>query len=146
WSVRDLGSRNGTRVNGREAAGPVAIRSGDRIEFGQVVLDVVSDGTPSSVRFNDATVMGSSLRLRADQILERQSRGAATGRIVQGLAEAGRLLVRPKPLPETCDELLSFVEKTVRASRYVLLLQTEPGAEPVQVAARTPGERANQPL
>ena len=146
WRVRDLGSRNGTRVNGRDVVGAVAIRSGDRIEFGQVVLDVVSDGSPSSVRFNDATVMGSSLRLRADQILERQSRGAATGRIVHVLAEAGRLLVRPKPLTETCDELLSFVEKTVHASRYVLLLQTEPGAEPVQVAARTPGGRANQPL
>jgi len=146
WRVRDLGSRNGTRVNGRDAREPLVIRSGDQIEFGQVVLDVVSDGAPSNVRFSDATVMGSSLRLRADQILERQSQSGGTARIMQVLAEAGRLLVRPKPLTETCDELLSFVEKTVRASRYVLLLQIDAGSEPVQIAARTPGGRANHPL
>ncbi|HTM58105.1 MAG TPA: SpoIIE family protein phosphatase [Candidatus Udaeobacter sp.] len=146
WRVRDLGSRNGTRVNGREAVEPIALRAGDHLEVGQVLLEVAHEATRPQVRFNDATVMGSSLRLRADQILERRSRSGGTAELVHLLADAGRLLVRPKPLTETCDELLSFVERAVRASRYVLLLQPGPDAEPVQIAARTPGGRTSQPL
>ncbi|WP_422931816.1 FHA domain-containing protein [Singulisphaera sp. PoT] len=32
--IADLGSANGTRVNGRRLTGPVSLRSGDRIEIG----------------------------------------------------------------------------------------------------------------
>jgi serine phosphatase RsbU (regulator of sigma subunit) len=145
WRVRDLGSRNGTRVNGQAAREALPIRSGDQLEIGQVLLEVTGPARPE-VRFSEATVMGSSLRLRADQILDRQSRMSSPARLVHLLADAGRLLVRPKPLTETCDELLSFVEKAVRASRYILLLQKEGEPEPVQIAARTPGGRASQPL
>ena len=146
YHVRDLGSRNGTRVNGREAVGPLPLKAGDHLEVGQVLLEVANEATRPQVRFNDATVMGSSLKLRADQILERQSKIGGTARLVHLLADAGRLLVRPKPLAETCDELLTFVERAVRASRYVLLLQRDLESEPVQIAARTPGGRASQPL
>ena len=34
WIVNDLGSTNGIKVNGRRAAGPQSIRSGDVIELG----------------------------------------------------------------------------------------------------------------
>jgi serine phosphatase RsbU (regulator of sigma subunit) len=145
--ICDLGSRNGTRVNGQEAREPVLLHSGDRVEIGQAVLRVSREDTATPVRFSDATVMGSSLKLRAEQILERQGRGSgSSARLVHLLAEAGRLLVLPKSLSETCDELLAFVEKAVRASRYILLLQKDAASEPIQIAARTRGGRANQPL
>jgi S1-C subfamily serine protease len=35
WYVQDLGSRNGTLINGRPIADPTALRDGDRIEFGR---------------------------------------------------------------------------------------------------------------
>jgi serine phosphatase RsbU (regulator of sigma subunit) len=147
WFIHDLGSRNGTRVNGQEASEPLPLRPGDRVEIGQALLQALREDVAAPVHFSDATVMGSSLKLRADQILERQSRGGGSAvRLVHLLAEAGRLLVLPKALAETCDELLAFVEKAVRASRYVLLLQKSPGAEPEQIAARAHGGRANEPL
>lgn len=146
WMIHDLGSRNGTRVNGADALRPLSIRAGDRVEVGHVLLEVSATGADPGVRFSDATVMGSSLKLRADQILDRQSQSRGSGRLVHLLADAGRLLVLPKPLAETCDELLAFVEKAVPASRYVLLLQADAGADPVQIAARTRGGRASQPL
>ena len=34
WFLRDLGSRNGTRLNGMLVAGPVEIRAGDRVSLG----------------------------------------------------------------------------------------------------------------
>ncbi|GAA4663949.1 hypothetical protein GCM10023347_14860 [Streptomyces chumphonensis] len=36
WTLRDLGSFNGTWVNGRRVTGAVAVRPGDRVRFGQV--------------------------------------------------------------------------------------------------------------
>lgn len=38
--VEDLGSRNGTYVNGERIDGPVRLRRNDRIQFGQTVCDV----------------------------------------------------------------------------------------------------------
>jgi len=38
WTVADLGSTNGVRVNGRPAAGAVALASGDRLELGTVPM------------------------------------------------------------------------------------------------------------
>jgi len=146
WTIVDRGSRNGTRVNGVEAREPLEIRPGDRIEVGHILLRVADQQVGSPVRLSDATVLGSSIRVPAGEILERRARGlGGSGRLVHLLADAGRLLVLPRPLRETCDELLHFVEQAVRASRYVLLLKNDAG-ETVQMATRTRGGPANQPL
>ncbi len=146
YYVRDLGSRNGTRVNGVEAREPLEIKSGDRLEVGHVALRVTDQDPGQVVQFSDGTILSSSLRMRADQILQRRSQGTASDQMVHLLADAGRLLVLPRPLKETCEELLQFVERAVPASRYVILLQQQVGSEPVQIAARTRAGRANQPL
>lgn len=39
--VEDLGSRNGTFVNGGQVQAPTKIRRGDRVQFGQTVAEVV---------------------------------------------------------------------------------------------------------
>ncbi|WP_175439222.1 DUF1707 and FHA domain-containing protein [Streptomyces vilmorinianum] len=36
WVLRDLGSTNGTTVNGRRVTGAVAVRAGDMVGFGQM--------------------------------------------------------------------------------------------------------------
>src|SRR5881396_2805212 len=108
-TIRDLGSRNGTRVNGIEAREPTEIRTGDRVEIGHVQLRVTSDDPGQGLRLNEASMVGTSLRLNVDQILDRRTRsGPASQQMVHLLAEAGRLLVLPRPLKETCDEILTF--------------------------------------
>jgi diguanylate cyclase (GGDEF)-like protein len=45
WRLRDLGSRNGTRLNGRLLPKePALLRAGDRIEIGQAVLTFAGEG------------------------------------------------------------------------------------------------------
>ncbi|HEV2105326.1 MAG TPA: SpoIIE family protein phosphatase [Candidatus Eisenbacteria bacterium] len=139
WRIRDLGSRNGTRVNGHEASGPTPLKPGDWVEVGHVMLRVAED-EPTSANISTSKGIGSKLRLRVTDVLQKPpaSGGGDRQRLVHLLAEAGQLLVLPRPLRETCEEILKFVEKAVPASRLVILLRERPGAEPVQVAARRP--------
>jgi pSer/pThr/pTyr-binding forkhead associated (FHA) protein len=38
--VEDLGSRNGTFVNGHQVQSPTRLRRGDRVQFGETVAEV----------------------------------------------------------------------------------------------------------
>jgi serine phosphatase RsbU (regulator of sigma subunit)/pSer/pThr/pTyr-binding forkhead associated (FHA) protein len=147
--LRDLGSRNGVRVNGLRIESTVSLTAGDRVEIGAFGLQV-SEGEPTStIRLVDATVMDTSVKLRADQLIERRAAGSGSGArapIIQWLAQAGQMLVIPRPLHETCDELLEVVARAVPASRYVLLLQEKPDAEPIPIASRVAGGRPDRPL
>ena len=145
--LRDLGSRNGTRVNGREATEPILLEAGDQVEIGHVTLLLSGDEARPRLRLNEQSIVGTTLRLKAENILDqRVAAGRDPARLVHLLADAGQLLVMPRPLKETCDELLQFVEKAVPATRYVLLMDQGPDAEPLQIAARTKGGRADRPL
>ena len=145
--IRDLGSRNGTRVNGLDAREPLALKVGDRVEIGHVLLQVTAGTPPSGFRFNESSEMSSSLRLRAPQVIEKRARtGSTDDAMLHLIAEAGQLLVLPRPLQETCDEIVRFVERAIPASRHVLLLRNGPGDELVQMAARARGNAASQPL
>ncbi|URN17407.1 MULTISPECIES: DUF1707 and FHA domain-containing protein [Streptomyces] len=48
WVLRDLGSTNGTTVNGRRVAGAVVVRPGDAVSFGRVAyrLAAAERGAP----------------------------------------------------------------------------------------------------
>lgn len=147
WSIRDLGSRNGTRVNGREATSPIAVNAGDRIEIGHVVLQVLEAGRHEPTTFTTSEHVDSSLRLNVRDVLERPaSTEGTTARVLHLLAEAGQLLVLPRPLAETCETILGLVEKAVRASRLVVLMRDLQTGELQQVAARYRGGRASEPL
>ncbi|HUK63151.1 MAG TPA: FHA domain-containing protein, partial [Dongiaceae bacterium] len=149
WTINDLGSRNGTRVNGTEVRGPTPIVAGDRVEVGHVPLRVTAEHPHEPTRLTESAGLSSSLQIRVQQMLESKTPPTGAGAaatLVHLLADAGRLLVLPRPLRETCDQILEIVEKAVPAQRLVLLLRAEPGAEPVQIAARYRGGVVRDPL
>ncbi len=157
WLLRDLGSRNGTRLNGQQVTEPKAIKPGDKLEIGQVIMDVTTEADPTPTIYSDAYDLGSSLRIPAAQILApgsspgiRPPTGPVTGPgaadIVHLMAEVGQLLILPRPLPETCDLILAIAERAVSATRLILLLREKPGSDPVQMAARIKGGSATEPL
>ena len=153
WTIRDLGSRNGTRVNGRDAVGPLPIAPGDRIEVGHVLLSVSENERDEVTRFSTSEHVGSSLKLKVSEVLQRSTAAATDGPgLLHLLAEAGQLLVVPRPLGETCQAILSLVETALPTSRLVILLRDSAGpasgdpAELRQEAARYRGGRADEPL
>jgi pSer/pThr/pTyr-binding forkhead associated (FHA) protein len=46
WFLRDLGSRNGTRVNGMRVIESVEVRPGDRLSLGGAAYRLRSRGVP----------------------------------------------------------------------------------------------------
>ncbi len=145
--LRDLGSRNGTRVNGAEATEASEIVAGDTVEIGHVMCRVTREAPTQRVRLSEATVISSSVRVRMDQVLDRRGRSnVESDKLVHLLAEAGHLLVLPRPLKETADQILTIVERAIPANRYILLMQETADGDPEQIAARVHGAGANQPL
>lgn len=49
YEVEDLGSLNGTYVNGRRIDGPTRLTGGDAIKLGQSVLELEAAGAPATV-------------------------------------------------------------------------------------------------
>jgi len=146
WWIRDLGSRNGTRVNQQEAPQPTRLQESDLLEIGSVIIRVLGEAPEELTQWSPSPGISSSLRLNARDILGRSSSTAGSPGLVHVLAEAGRVLVLPRPLNETCEEILRFVEKAIPASRLILLLRERPGTEPVQMAGRFRGGSSRQPL
>ena len=145
WTIRDLGSRNGTRVNGVDVLDPVMIRDQDVLEIGKVLARLVGPAGESHTVLSPG--VSSSLNIQARDILARGGpSGADAARLFRLLADAGRVLVLPRPLAETCDQILGFVEQAVPATRLVIMLTREGKAEPEQVAARIRGGSSRQPL
>ena len=147
YFLQDLGSRNGTRVNGVAITSAVPLRAGDVLSVGQVTLQVTEGEPAAQAHFAELASLNTSAKFRVDQMLKQPSAELkASAPLLRTLAEAGRLLVLPRPLAETCDQIMGLVEQAVPASRHALLLRGEPGAPPVQVASRSSGHRPGQPL
>ena len=145
WSLRDLGSRNGTRVNGEEATDWQPVKPGDWIEVGHVMLRVGLEGVDTAWQAAEGHRTSARVRV-ADLLQQRTETFRDPGRLVRLLAEAGQLLVMPRPLQETCDEILRFVGRALPASRLVILLKGRDGRGLEQIAARSRGTEARDPL
>jgi serine phosphatase RsbU (regulator of sigma subunit)/pSer/pThr/pTyr-binding forkhead associated (FHA) protein len=145
--IRDLGSRNGTLVNGRQVHELCEFGPGDRIEVGDIELSATAEAPSQRLVIPEGWHVDTSAQLRADRLLERRAHeehGAQP--LVALLAAAGQLLVMPRSLPETCEEILDVIARAVPGSRHVLALRDEPSGELRQVASRHGGGRAARPL
>ena len=134
-TVRDLGSRNGTRVNGHDASDALEVKPGDAIEVGHVMIRVSLDET--ATQWSSSPGHASSLRIKVSDVLQRPTADARDpNKLVRLLAEAGQMLVLPRPLRETCEEILRFVERAVPSNRLIILLRGKDGEGLEQIAAR----------
>lgn len=86
YRLRDLGSANGTFVNGRSVQ-DVLLRSGDRVQVGQTVLVIVAEGTRKG---------GASSLAEKINLVTGQAQGSLGGTVVSrlGETEGDKLLTR----------------------------------------------------
>ena len=161
WVVSDLGSKNGTLVNGTRITGATKLNPGDRMAAGQLVLRFVDPDvkTSESVIFvpgstaemaPGATVMTSLEGLLSSDAKGRAERPRPAGPgaqpdeafglpIVQALIRAGRELAGHRPLGELFTLILDLSIEAVGAERGVLM--TLEGDELVSRAVHGEGFR-----
>ncbi len=131
WALRDLGSKNGTFLNGARVSGTVRLKPGDRIVASRVAL--VYD--PSEVDANktvlfEGTVLARPSEQTVSTTLEHLLQGEAKdkspfapqwGSAITALLRAGRELAARRPLPELFTVILDLATEAVSARRGVLM-------------------------
>jgi len=144
WTVVDLGSKNGTMLNGQPLTAKTALKSGDRVMAGHLIL--ICDGMasrPSPVVIFDApdpgldeassTTVITNLEtiMRADAAAKEsqdstltQASGFASAQVA-ALIRAGNELSGNRPLPELFRFILELSIDAVKGDRGILLTLEE---------------------
>ncbi|MEM1180605.1 MAG: SpoIIE family protein phosphatase [Acidobacteriota bacterium] len=133
--LEDLGSRNGTYLNGQTLQDKRRLRSGDIITLGDVQLTYV-DQSATSVRVADSgvsldnggTVMISSDELSYDRFQATVApQGMDAGELLPALHSVTSALVRHFPLDELVEKVLDLLLDAVPSERVALLLKERGG-------------------
>lgn len=157
WWIEDLGSRAGTRCNGRPLSARERLAPGDQIGIGASVLLVSGFGgkaaaarpTPSS----SMPTPGTSVFLRADDIIsavrERESRGDDLPTLrrraarLELLNDVHRALGASMALPELLELILDRAFRALQPEEGVVVLRDGPGRYRRASARRGPNSRGD---
>ncbi len=148
WQVEDLGSKNGTVVNGKRIERMVSFAPGDRISAGHLTIEFaeVVKATPQTVEFVDkeaSSATATTVVANLDGVLGPQVDDLNKTYVMQGspqmraLIRAGRELAGHRSLDELFILIVDLSIEAVMAGRGVLM--TIEGEELVVRAARGAG-------
>ena len=144
-TVRDLGSHNGTILNGAKVADPTAIRAGDVIEVANITFRVEGPGAAGAglSMFNESVTMIPSHELSWDEVRkDREDKRDLQSLLFRVLADAGDLLTIPRAPEEMFEPILDLVETALLEPERIFILLLEKGVEePVTKASRLKGHR-----
>ena len=136
--LKDLGSKNGTELNGQRVSGSSILRAGDRIKAGRLTIEYRkgdSKPTNQTVLFVETpqsdTSSGTVIATSLQAVLGTQESKRLT--TVDALIRAGQELAAHRPLSELFPLILDLSLQAVQASRGVLL--TSSGGELVVQAS-----------
>jgi phosphoserine phosphatase RsbU/P len=143
WLLRDLGSLNGTRLNGARLEKDVLLQDGDVVEiadwslaYRDAELPSDPDANVAEARLRDVTDLATRSYVETEKVA-RQSR------ILSVLTRAAAAVVSTPSAPELLDTLLGHVLEAVPASRgAVALFEGDPLEMAVAAARAIEGEAA----
>ncbi len=149
WTVRDLGSKNGTFLNGMRITETCRLRPGDRIVASRVAIvyspaetdsnrTVLFEGTPAPSP-TVLTVSTTLEHLLKGEAQEKSPLAPQWGSAVTALVRAGRELAARSTLPELFRRIVDLAVEAVGARRGVLM--TIENGELVAQASRGEGFR-----
>jgi sigma-B regulation protein RsbU (phosphoserine phosphatase) len=128
WVVLDLGSRNGTFVNGLRVAGRQRLEPGDAIRAGQTTLKFGAAMDDETVVFSSPDAnpdIPTAVRTNLEQALHEQRALDAAERIssssLTAVLRAGRELAARRPTAELFPVILELATEAAGAKRGVLL-------------------------
>lgn len=145
WWVEDLGSKNGSLLNGVRMAGAQQVKAGDRVSAGHLLISVIDPEVESSEvvfvagegpeALPNATVMTSLEGLLSGDATEPNQKTPLVGQaareaergatfsspVVRALVRAGRELAERRPLDELFPLILDLSTQAVGAERGVVM-------------------------
>jgi len=150
--LEDLGSHNGTLLNGHRIEGRSPVAPGDEITLGRLSLRVEAEVPPPIPAFEDPDVdSGSSLSLSLEELREFRGPGddaqeAARLRQALHMIHAFSLeLMREVPLESLLEHLLERISRLLQPNRSAILLRDAKG-DLIQAVARGPQGKAPGPI
>ena len=128
WMARDLGSKNGTFLNGVRLEEPCVLKPGDKVSASCITLTYIGAEEDAKVTFempSDESEPEFTECIRLSDVAFAETpnssdREQTWDRALWAFARASRELAEPHPLPELFEVLLSSLE-VVSASRGLLL-------------------------
>lgn len=142
--LEDLGSRNGTSVNGVRIQGNRRLSPEDLISFGNLTLKLVRSEGAIQPSLSEHTQLDSTFRLNWKELRDTQAPDQGPD-MLGVLTDLGEFLVRHQPEKEIFEACLTTVEKLVPFQRACLLLLDEDGI-PQMRGARFKGPQSNMQL
>lgn len=139
--LEDLGSRNGTWLNGQRVAGSQRLAGGDRIQLGGTDIEVRRRAPvslrpgPAAAASEPSAVVDVTRFATTGRRLEFAD-VAAENRALSLVSRASALLIAHRPLPEIFDAMLALALEAFDADRAAVALVPSPDAEPAVAAAR----------
>ncbi len=133
WGIEDLGSKNGTLLNGARVEGTVPFHSGDRLSAGHLTIEFAdAEGAANTVVFiekADTTgVMSTTVVASLEGVLGPEEVGDFSKTYVmpqnpqmRALIRAGRELASHRPLAELFEVIMDLSLEAVGAGRGVLM-------------------------
>ena len=132
WTVTDLGSTNGTQLNGQRISGKRPLKIGDRIVVGALTILYLTTAptgqTLSTLEFtSDPLSQTGTVALTLERVLAmaKESNSSHTNLQMQqsmkALIDAGRELAAHRPLEELFQVIIQLATSAVMAKRGVLM-------------------------
>src|SRR5580692_4861468 len=133
WQVEDLGSKNGTVLNGKRIDKAAPFKEGDRISAGHLTIEFADTGlsADNTVVFVEQTesfsTTATTVVANLDAVLGPQADDLNKTHVMQGspqmraLIRAGRELAENRPLSELFTVIMDLSVEAVMAGRGVLM-------------------------
>ncbi|HEY3174291.1 MAG TPA: SpoIIE family protein phosphatase [Candidatus Polarisedimenticolia bacterium] len=150
YFVADVGSRNGTSLNGKPVLAPAELTVGDRITLGETTILFAAEQEPR-VAIEDSPALSpdsSTVTIHLEEILSsppsRQSgpqsapsaQETPDNRMLAVLTRAGMELINYRPLEEVLEVIMDLVFEAIPAERGFLMLLEGEGKELVSKVVR----------
>jgi adenylate cyclase len=128
-TVEDLGSRNGTYVNGQQID-RAQLNDGDRVVLGQFPLKLRSVASDNIILEDDdpSVAMGQVIRRQVSELDPVSVATVDAPRLLKLLSEISRTLVGTQPIDEVLGHVVDLAFDATQATRALLMLYDEGAA------------------
>lgn len=145
-SLTDLGSHNGTTVNGYAINDTVKLQTNDIVSFGRVQFKITPSSektaaTAFSLGDSEQDLANATLLPIKEALRPLPAKVIDNPQVFQAISEMGRMLILPGSGEEMFEKALELLQDVIPTERVAILLSEPEGEELYLAASRVSGRR-----